>query len=699
MRLGVCVYCRGVPGAEVFISYSRADWSYVQRLADALGRHTFDVWYDRKIEPGATFSAEIARHIRTSAAMIVILSPPAVRSPWVEREVSFAIDAGVPILPVLLEPCDKFLLTAGLQEENVVGGRMPGTAFLTRLANLVAASALSPVGFDIDQYLRELDRLFTESHAGNWSVPLRGDVGDSLEVDVDVEGYIDEWLQRPAPGPLAVLGDYGTGKSWLCLRVAKALADRYRQDPSRPLPLLITFKRFEQDMDLEQLVHAHLFDGYAVRVDHPPDLMRALRSGALLPILDGLDEMVRSLGGRTALVAYSRLGLTNEIPRAIITCRTHYFYSGSEQRELLAPKTVLPRFEILHLRLLSPTAVEAGVRRRLDPSTAEPLLRFIKSTYNLTDLCARPILLSLVCQSREHLPDVGGAASSADLYEAYTDAWLHRELRSGRLILPPNLVVEFFEDLAESLVKRNSMLVFEEQIQQRLTDVLERAALLPERWREVERQLITSTFVTRVHGSAWQFAHRSFQEYFYARKFFRWESQTSGEGEFPVLYAPIWQFIAQMTTRRWDEQKARQWIVPRARRDEDPTLTRTTLRAAAAYWLLANGRRDFPSAGIMLDTVDLRNSNLASFDLTGADLNGSDLSGSDLSSAVLRGCNLAEARVEGCDIAGADFRGADFGSGRTLDELTRCPGYDSARFSSASSHRRVARKARNSSDR
>jgi hypothetical protein len=262
-------------------------------------------------------------------------------------------------------------------------------------------------------------------------VPLNGYI-ESQNIDVDVQAYLGEWLERPPRGPLAILGDYGTGKTWLCLRIAKELADSYRRDESQPIPLLIGFKRLEPHMDLEQLVHVHLFDGYGVIVRNPAELRRALRSGHILPILDGLDEVARSLGERTALVAYSRFSLASEIPRAIITCRTHYFYSGSEQRELLAPTIVTLQFEVLHTRMMGWSAIQECVRRRFNASNAESILRFVASTYNLAELCARPVLLSLVCQSHEQLGYFNTAVTSADLYDAYTDAWLLRELRDGR---------------------------------------------------------------------------------------------------------------------------------------------------------------------------------------------------------------------------------------------------------------------------
>jgi len=571
-----------------------------------------------------------------------------------------------------------------------------------------ARAGETPVGFASNQYLTELDHLFAESRVADWYVPLAGSLesekGTSESVSLD--GYVDSWLKNRRGGRLAILGDYGTGKSWFCLRLAKRLADNYRNAQcDNPLPLLLTFKRFKPHMDLEELIRIHLFDEYGVELRNPVDLRRGLQSGRIFPILDGLDEMVKVLEGRAALVAFSRLGLAFEVPRVLITCRTHYFYSGSEQREILSPDegrsalAKVPKFDILHITMLDRPRMREYVRRRFDALKASDVLRFVESTYNLPELCSRPVLLSLVCESHDVLPTLAAASSSSDLYEAYIDAWLHRELRDGRLILEPDAVKTLFEDLAEGMVKDNTLVIDSVHLKQQLSAALDAAGLPPSMWKEVDRQLITSTFVVRSASDGWQFAHRSFQEFFYARKFFRWETETAGKGLFPVVHIPIWQFIAQMALQKWDEKKALLWIEPRVSREEDPSLTKTTLRAAAAYRLLKKAAaryRDLPLSGIMLDSVDLtdldlRNRDLSHSDLTASDLGGTDLSLSNLYGSLLAGAqfgaaNLQNTKLSHCDISYADFRGANFGQPRsgtwvkTLTELKGCRGRDSAMF-------------------
>lgn len=128
-------------GGEVFVSYSRrSDGRYVDELAAYLASAGFRTWYDRQITPGAQWSAEIRRHIDTCAAFVVVMTPEAEASQWVDIEVERARESRRPILPLLLRG-ERFFALANIQHEDVVGGRMPGERFVSRLRDAVADAA------------------------------------------------------------------------------------------------------------------------------------------------------------------------------------------------------------------------------------------------------------------------------------------------------------------------------------------------------------------------------------------------------------------------------------------------------------------------------------------------------------------------------------------------------------------------------
>ncbi len=79
-------------GAKVFISYAHADQAAAQRVARQLGAAGLDVWFDRdKLQPGDNWALALGRAIADSDALVVLLSPDALASEWVQREIEYAL--------------------------------------------------------------------------------------------------------------------------------------------------------------------------------------------------------------------------------------------------------------------------------------------------------------------------------------------------------------------------------------------------------------------------------------------------------------------------------------------------------------------------------------------------------------------------------------------------------------------------------
>jgi hypothetical protein len=95
-----------MPGAplSLFISYSRTDSAFADRLfADLLAR-SFRPWMDRrKLEGGQDFLNEIQSAIDRCQVLLLILSPEAMASKNVRREYRYAADQqGKPIISAQL---------------------------------------------------------------------------------------------------------------------------------------------------------------------------------------------------------------------------------------------------------------------------------------------------------------------------------------------------------------------------------------------------------------------------------------------------------------------------------------------------------------------------------------------------------------------------------------------------------------------
>ncbi len=89
---------------RLFISYSRRNLTFAERLARDLSDAGFDVWIDfRKIKGGQQWRDAIFKGIDQAEVVIVCLSIPAVESEWVRREILMARSQDKLIVPVRVE--------------------------------------------------------------------------------------------------------------------------------------------------------------------------------------------------------------------------------------------------------------------------------------------------------------------------------------------------------------------------------------------------------------------------------------------------------------------------------------------------------------------------------------------------------------------------------------------------------------------
>ena len=89
-----------------FLSYSRSDERFALRLARDLRAHGVAMWVDQfDIRPSEHWDRAIERAVRDCRGILVILSPRSVASENVADEISYAIDSGKSVLPVMIERC------------------------------------------------------------------------------------------------------------------------------------------------------------------------------------------------------------------------------------------------------------------------------------------------------------------------------------------------------------------------------------------------------------------------------------------------------------------------------------------------------------------------------------------------------------------------------------------------------------------
>lgn len=88
---------------DVFLSYHSGDAQWVATLKAALEGRGVRVWLDsEQIRPGDQFPRALAGAIGAVRSIVIVLSPGAIASPWVEEEFNLALAHRRHVIPVLI---------------------------------------------------------------------------------------------------------------------------------------------------------------------------------------------------------------------------------------------------------------------------------------------------------------------------------------------------------------------------------------------------------------------------------------------------------------------------------------------------------------------------------------------------------------------------------------------------------------------
>lgn len=77
---------------QIFLSYAESDEAFAKALSTQLARRGLSVWTtDQEVLPGDNVWLRIGEALKSSKAMIVLLSPESMRSEHVRREIEYAL--------------------------------------------------------------------------------------------------------------------------------------------------------------------------------------------------------------------------------------------------------------------------------------------------------------------------------------------------------------------------------------------------------------------------------------------------------------------------------------------------------------------------------------------------------------------------------------------------------------------------------
>ncbi|HQR31974.1 MAG TPA: pentapeptide repeat-containing protein, partial [Blastocatellia bacterium] len=524
--------------------------------------------------------------------------------------------------------------------------------------------------------------------------------------------HLSRWLGEERRNQLVILGDLGTGKTTLASFLAYNLARSFRDDPLRhPAPVLIPLKEVRKEFSLESIVINHfarrgLRDISFSRFEH------LVRLGKVILLFDAFDEMADRIRWEDTQSNFRELSRAADWQgKVILTCRTHYFKDRTEQVKVIGEgprlsetETDLYRelrqrstAEVVFLQEFDDTKIQ-GYLRKARPKDHAADWKKIQEIYNLKDLATRPLLLDMVVKTLPKLKQ-GEEVNAAKLYNVYTNIWIDREESKGRKFnLNRDTKLALMIELAWRMWRDERQTVHYKELVpfvQTLVDD-QKIEIGDEEIADVASEMQGASFLKRDDNGNFGFMHRSFGEFFVAKKIaaaLSVSSPTVKEGlatEDPALADARATDTAVLhevlNTRRYDQKTIfflSQLDEADAMREPlqeilwnkfQPNVSENALQLL--YWSarIRCGMEEEISdiaklkaalAGRIPANANLQGAKLQEVVLEGADLTGADLMTADLTNAKLNHttldqvsfyyAQLAEASVENSSVREADF--------------------------------------------
>jgi DNA-directed RNA polymerase specialized sigma24 family protein len=503
---------------------------------------------------------------------------------------------------------------------------------------------------------------------------------------------VNSWLSDDGWNQLTILGDVGTGKSFLTRCLTHRLAQEYLADPvNAPLPVRIDLREADRHFSLEGLIMTH-FANTNLRTTRFDVFQHFLSAGRSVLILDGFDEMAAKINPKITIKNFYELtrAVTGKA-KVLITCRTHYFKSRDHEEEVLLGATssggtnearelywdIISRkgYNIAYVQPFSIREVEQFVRKSRGVQ-AEAALATIQQTYNLIELSQTPMLLEMIVRSINSLRSK--EINAATLYGIYTDAWIHRE--RWRNLLDNKAKLDFLLALARVLWNEDLDVVHHSrltrQVETHFASEIEHQDLA---MAELDAEIRTATFLTRDSVGNYGFAHKSYLEYFVAKGVAQELTTESVEPSLRIrrLSPEVLSFLVLLVKDEKVEVVLEKIVSQPYQLDisENALILLYEIRRASSgpdemiqmpeYVQMQSAKLQ----QVLLSRSILKSANFANASLNEAGFVSCDLSGSIFDGASLQNANLANSRavaakfcrasMERCDFQKSDLTSAD----------------------------------------
>jgi WD40 repeat protein len=513
---------------------------------------------------------------------------------------------------------------------------------------------------------------------------------------VPIVDHLVSWATSAVQGDprlVAILGEFGMGKTVACQMFTQKLLDLGRTD-STTFPIYFDLRdidRVDEDGPKLEVLIDQMLRKAGGAAPSARDVIGFARERGAIVIFDGLDELTNKMSSPEAIRLYrellaivpselwvedayrrrqARRGNLVDVqlmrgPRVVVSCRTHYFKDIAAQRGFL---TGMERSRIdadadAALYFMLPfTTKQITTYLNLHFSAPEAARAFdlIKKTYNLRELAERPILLRFIRETFGRLEKeklAGRPINLTRLYDIFVDQVFERD--NPKHTIPVAEKRKILRGLALHLHVRGSNDISNDRLDEWLRDFTTSIPLLASalKGRDVltlselfAQDMRNASLLVRPGDHAFSFAHTSIREYFLASALYATVVNGKGTSAWNVEMPTPETLMFLLQRHEIEEQPERRAFEDHFPRLLEPNNSAKIRGLAFELWRMAAASKALPRPG----RIDLSNLNLQRQRIAG-----DPTLLLPLQNSTWRGASLRQAEFEHVNLAGADFSTAD----------------------------------------
>jgi WD40 repeat protein/3',5'-cyclic AMP phosphodiesterase CpdA len=573
----------------------------------------------------------------------------------------------------------------------VYGGNEPAPPDLVDKAQLLGIHLQSFVQFkgliDFRSYVQQQSNrihrdprypseLYVPQHA-------RYEIGGDAHMTEHVLNDLERLMIAPEGRFILVLGEFGTGKSFLLRQLALRLSQ-----PDRPEPILIEMRTLEKAKSLDELIGAHLirsgFDVFNLRA-----FRYMLEDGRMVLLFDGFDELAGRISYDRSVEHFNTvLQAVRGSAKVVVSSRTQFFESEAQIRTALAEKVdSIQGHRILHLQRFTRMQVETFLRNHLkDEKAAARRIALLGQINDLMGLSENPRMLSFIAELPEEdlrkAAERTGAITSADLYRLLIQRWLQFEQQRAEPLSWWDAVSQLALHLWQKVDPTARLSELSEQLGSVIAAIVERKMEVG----EATHQFASGTLLVRDEEGNFSFVHQSILEWFVADRAAKELAEGGASAVMDAralspLMADFVNDLAGAAASRWAT-----FVLAEAASSANSTLKSNALlvlgreNAQPVETAATAAPSQIHLAGTSLRGTDFSRQELFNAKFTHADLTAARFVDASAPNADFRNARLVGADLTRAYLRGADFRYADLSHARLLQADLGGAGIDGASF-------------------